>query len=72
MENEEKSINLHEKAQYKNLDQDQLNDVSYVREAFSEMYKAVEYLDGSAREKALAMTKLEEAQFWIIKSISRR
>ena len=38
---------------------------------FSDIYNCIEKLCENSREKSLAITKLEEAQFWAIKGISR-
>ena len=45
-----------------------INDVKLI---FSNIYDFIETTCKPSRETSLAMTKLEEAQFWAIKGISR-
>lgn len=59
------------KAKYTECSSDQNNRIGEIRQKFSDMYDAVESLCKPGRETSLAMTKLEEAQFWAIKGISR-
>lgn len=42
-----------------------------IREMFSDVYNSIEAICVPSRETSLAMTKLEEAQFWAIKGITR-
>ena len=62
---------LHEKASYLEVNEKQKERIEEVRKYFSEMYNAIDTLCKTNREYSLAITKLEEAQFWAIKSISR-
>lgn len=62
---------LNEKAKYTNLNHEQENRVSEIRLLFSNMYNWIEENCKNSRETSLAVTKLEEAQMWAIKSISR-
>lgn len=62
---------LNEKAKYTNLNHEQENRVSEIRLLFSNMYNWIEENCKNSRETSLAATKLEEAQMWAIKSISR-
>lgn len=41
------------------------------RKVFSEVFDFIDNQCKSSRETSLAITKLEEAQFWAIKGISR-
>lgn len=59
------------KAMYTDCTFEQDNRIHQIRQKFSDMYDAVECLCKPSRETSLAMTKLEEAQFWAIKGISR-
>ena len=62
---------LHEKAKYTTTNHEQENRINFIRTLFSNMYKQIEENCKPGRETSLAMTKLEEAQFWAIKGISR-
>ena len=50
---------------------DDLERIEVIRELFSNMYDNIEKYCKNSRETSLAITKLEEAQFWAIKGISR-
>ena len=45
--------------------------IDELREAFSDLYDKVDKLCKNSRETSLVYTKLEEAQMWAIKGISR-
>ena len=62
---------LNEKASFLETTEEQKERIDKIRIAFSNMYDAVDNLCKNSREKSLAITKLEEAQFWAIKGISR-
>lgn len=62
---------LHEKAKYKATNHEQGNRINFIRTLFSNMYKQIEENCKPGRETSLAITKLEEAQFWAIKGITR-
>lgn len=66
---EEDNLNL--KARYLEVDSDKQNRINDVRLIFSNIYDFIETTCKPSRETSLAMTKLEEAQFWAIKGISR-
>ena len=51
------------------LDEEQQDEMQNLRERFSEMYDYIEIEMMNSREKELALTKLEEAQFWAAKAI---
>ena len=67
MENNE----LNEKARFIEVTQEQKNRIDVVRSSFSKMYDVIDINCKSNRETSLAYTKLEEAQFWAIKGITR-
>ena len=62
---------LNEKAKYTRLNHEQENRVSEIRLLFSNMYNWIEDNCKQSRETSLAITKLEEAQMWAIKGITR-
>lgn len=62
---------LHEKAKYTVVNHEQQNRINHIRTLFSNMYEQIEENCKPGRETSLAMTKLEEAQFWAIKGITR-
>ena len=63
--------NLHPFARYTECNEDQNNRIKLVRYMFSEIYKSIEMLCKDGRESQLGLQRLEEAQFWLIKGISR-
>ena len=66
---EEDNLNL--KARYLEVDNDKQNRINDVKLIFSNIYDFIETTCKPSRETSLVMTKLEEAQFWAIKGISR-
>lgn len=62
---------LNEKAQYKEVSKVEQDFIDQTRAYFSDIYDYIEQGCKDGREKSLAITKLEECQFWLIKSISR-
>lgn len=62
---------MNEKAKMKEINDDQKYRIDCIREYFSTMYDEIENNCLPSRETSLALTKLEEAQFWVIKGISR-
>lgn len=62
---------LNPKARYTNCTDEQNNRIMIIRSAFSKMYDVLDINCKNSRETSLAITKLEEAQFWAIKGISR-
>lgn len=62
-------MKLNSKAATVILDEKQQDDMQNLREHFSEMYDYIEKELMNSREKELALTKLEEAQFWAAKAI---
>lgn len=62
---------LHEKASYLEVNEEQKERIEKIRLAFSNLYDIIDSYCKSSRETSLAITKLEEAQFWAIKGITR-
>ena len=52
------------------LDEDQQNEMQNLRERFSEMYDYIEKELMNSKEKEMALTRLQEAQFWTARAIS--
>lgn len=61
---------MNKRALYTKLTDNQADKIETLRIKFSDLYDALEELTPS-RESSLALTKLEEAQMWANKSISR-
>lgn len=66
---EEKELN--KKAVYMEVTPEQQARIDTIRLLFSNTYDFIEENCKPSRETSLAITKLEEAQFWAIKGISR-
>lgn len=62
---------MNEKAKFLEITEEQKEKINKIRLSFSDIYNCIEKLYENSREKSLAITKLEEAQFWAIKGISR-
>ena len=62
---------MNDKAKYTNTTEEQQNRIDDVRNMFSDVYDFIETNCKPSRETSLAITKLEEAQFWAIKGITR-
>lgn len=62
---------LHIKAKYLDVNNEQQERINHIRKTFSDAYKTIDTTCKSNRETSLVYTKLEEAQFWAIKSITR-
>ena len=62
---------MNDKAKYLEVDSEKQEKIQEIREIFSKMYDFIEEKCKSSRETSLAVTKLEEAQFWAIKGITR-
>lgn len=62
---------MNKKAEYTEVNEEQQKRIDEVRSAFSNVYDLIEKNCKSSRETSLAMTKLEEAQMWAIKGITR-
>lgn len=62
---------MNDKAKYTEVSEEQKERIQMIREMFSNVYDCVEDQCKQSRETSLAITKLEEAQFWAIKGITR-
>lgn len=62
---------MNERAKMLEISDEQRDRIERIRELFSNMYDEVDNLCKGSRETSLVYTKLEEAQFWAIKGISR-
>lgn len=62
---------MNEKAKMNSVSVEQQHRIDEIRKLFSGAYNFIEQVCKNSRETSLAITKLEEAQFWAIKSISR-
>ena len=62
---------MNDRAKYTNTTEEQQNRIDDVRNMFSDVYDFIETNCKPSRETSLALTKLEEAQFWAIKGITR-
>lgn len=62
---------MNDKAKYLGVSEEKNNRIQLIRENFSNMYDFIEKTCKNSRETSLVMTKLEEAQFWAIKGITR-
>ena len=62
---------MNKKAEFKKVNVEQQKRIDKVRYMFSAMYDLMEQQCKTGRETSLAITKLEEAQFWAIKGITR-
>lgn len=62
---------MHNKAKFLNTTDEQKERIEKIRLAFSNIYEIIENVCKGSRETALVFTKLEEAQFWAIKGITR-
>ncbi|MBQ9314859.1 MAG: hypothetical protein IJ220_07755 [Clostridia bacterium] len=62
---------MNNRAKYTDVNEEKQNRIDDVRNMFSDVYDFIENNCKPSRETSLAMTKLEEAQFWAIKGITR-
>ncbi len=62
---------MNKKAEYIKTNKEQEKRIEDIRNLFSTIYDYVENKCKGSRETSLALTKLEEAQFWTIKGITR-
>lgn len=62
---------MNERAKYLSVNEEQNNRIQHIRDVFSNVYNEIEQTCKQSRETSLVMTKLEEAQFWAIKGITR-
>lgn len=62
---------MNKRAEFIETTDEQRDRIELIRLAFSSIYDLIDEKCKSSRETSLVYTKLEEAQFWAIKSISR-
>jgi hypothetical protein len=62
---------MNDKAKHIDTTEEQKQRIEQLRITFSDVYGLLELWCKPSRETSLAITKLEEAQFWAIKGISR-
>lgn len=62
---------MNDLAKYTKCNDEQNKRIDGTRKFFSDMYDFIKENCKPSRETSLALTKLEEAQFWAIKGISR-
>ncbi len=62
---------MNDRAKYTDVNDEQKNRIDDIRNMFSDVYDFIETNCKQSRETSLAITKLEEAQFWAIKGITR-
>ncbi len=62
---------MNDKAKYIEVNKEQQDRIDLIRSSFSNMYDVLDINCKGSRETSLAYTKLEEAQFWAIKGITR-
>ena len=62
---------MNNRAKYVPVNDEKQGRIDDLREEFSNIYDYVEKICKPSRETSLVLTKLEEAQFWAIKGITR-
>lgn len=62
---------MNNRAKFLETTEEQKERIDVVRSSFSKMYDVIDINCKPSRETSLALTKLEEAQFWAIKGITR-
>ena len=62
---------MNDRAKYTDVNDEQKNRIDDIRNMFSDVCDFIETNCKQSRETSLAITKLEEAQFWAIKGITR-
>lgn len=62
---------MNKKAEFLGINQDQENRIELIRNSFSNMYDVIDINCKQNRETLLGIERLEEAQYWLIKGISR-
>lgn len=64
-------IIMNDKAKFIEVSKEQEDKIELIRNSFSNMYDVLDVNCKKNREISLAYTKLEEAQMWAIKGITR-
>lgn len=62
---------MNDRAKFTEVSQEQQDRIDLIRSTFSKVYDVLDINCKNSRETSLAITKLEEAQFWAIKGITR-
>ena len=62
---------MNDRAKYLEVNDEQNYRINEIRERFSKLYDDIDSFCKPSRETSLVYTKLEEAQFWAIKGITR-
>lgn len=62
---------MNDRAKFLETSKEQQDRIDLIRSSFSNMYDVIDINCKNSRETSLAITKLEEAQFWAIKGITR-
>lgn len=62
---------MNKRAEFIETNNNQKDRIERIRNMFSKMYNLIDEICKPSRETSLVYTKLEEAQFWAIKGISR-
>lgn len=62
---------MNDRAKFIETSKEQQDRIDLIRSSFSNMYDVIDHNCKPNRETSLALTKLEEAQFWAIKGITR-
>lgn len=62
---------MHNRAKFIEVNQEQQERIELIRSSFSNMYDVLDINCKNNRETSISYTKLEEAQFWAIKGITR-
>lgn len=63
--------NMNDRAKYVAVNEEKNNRIQHIRECFSLIYDEIDLKCKPSRETSLALTKLEKAQFWAIKGVTR-
>ena len=62
---------MNDRAKFTEVTKEQQDKIELIRSSFSNMYDVIDINCKDSRETSLAYTKLEEAQMWAIKGITR-
>ena len=62
---------MNKKADFLETNIDQQNRIEVIRSSFSKMYDVIDINCKQNRETLLGIERLEEAQYWLIKGVSR-
>lgn len=62
---------MNARAEFLETNEEQKERINKIRILFSDLYDEIEKNCKPSRESSLVFTKLEEAQFWAIKGITR-